>query len=215
MKYIAFLIIIVISLSCQEKPSHSTSNKPILDTANVYKDLEIQIDSTKDKEWKKNMIAIKKWMIEDPSRTYLNSIKFKVNGISVYAFSKENIEKSFGKPIKYFEPNYECGFLSSSEQDEKYYSYQYNGILLTGNDEQNYVVEELDFSQFDFKKYTVEINGSAIDNNTTVEQLRVILKDNFKLNENNTIFLHDVGDDNFEVEFKDNKISKIQYWSPC
>jgi hypothetical protein len=44
-----------------------------------------------------------------------------------------------------FEPNYECGFVSSQEQSTKYYAMEYNKVSFIGNPKENYIINRVKF----------------------------------------------------------------------
>ena len=65
-------------------------------------------------------------------------------GLNLFSTKTEIIEK-LGNPNKTFEPHYECGFLSSGEQGKDYFTLEYNKIKFTGNENEKYVLEQINF----------------------------------------------------------------------
>ena len=60
-----------------------------------------------------------------------NLIKYK--GLN-FLSTKAEIENKLGTPKKTFEPNYECGFLSSDWQGVEIITLDYNSVKFTGNE---------------------------------------------------------------------------------
>lgn len=71
-----------------------------------------------------------------------NLIKYK--GLGLYS-PKSEIIQTLGESIKYFEPKYDCGFLSESEQTLKFYSLDYSNVKFTGNIKDQFLIELINF----------------------------------------------------------------------
>lgn len=136
----------------------------------------------------------------------------KLNGLPISNISKKQISHKIGTPLEVTTPNYDCGFLSSSETGNTYYCLQYIGFWFTGNDTEGYILEELDFTK---SNAVVTFNEKIVTKNTTIVQLGAILSENITLGKNNEIILKFNTDDNYHLVFKDNKLLKMYYWSPC
>src|SRR5690606_19588772 len=67
----------------------------------------------------------------------------KYNGLNFLSTKFEIIEK-LGQPEKSYDPNYECGFLSTESQDGEYLTLDYGKIKFTGNEKELYVLEQVD-----------------------------------------------------------------------
>jgi hypothetical protein len=135
---------------------------------------------------------------------------FKIDGLYFIA-NKEDIIKKFGKPIKIFRPNYECGFFSDNEQsDGPYYSLQYAYLKFTGN-KLDYQLEEVLFSQKMKNKITYK--NQVLSYKTTKKEFEKIF--GVKLDENEIILRYRNADDALLFSFINGFLAKIDYWSPC
>jgi hypothetical protein len=153
-----------------------------------------------------------------------NTTDLTVNGVPFHT-SKATILKTFGKPIKQFKPQYECGFLSAEEQGEIFYSLQYKGVKWTGNKKSKYVMEELFFTKG--PKYVVVLSGKKLSGQTSLSDF--IKLSGVKQDAIHTItpnqypdrvttyvdFYQNNSDDKFIFNFIDDKLYSIEYWSPC
>ncbi|UCS95375.1 hypothetical protein KZP23_10350 [Echinicola marina] len=97
-----------------------------------------------------------------------------LNGIPLSA-TKSAIQKQFGVPINTVRPDYECGFLSSDEQGEVFYSMEYDGFKWTGNEKSSYVLDELKMEKADSLKLVFQ--GQIIDQNTTSTTFLALAED--------------------------------------
>ncbi|WP_186757513.1 hypothetical protein [Echinicola salinicaeni] len=147
-----------------------------------------------------------------------------LNGIPQSA-TKSAIQKQFGAPINILTPNYECGFLSSDEQGEVFYSMEYDGFKWTGNEKQNYVLDELKMEKA--AGLILVFQGQIIDQNTTSTTF-LALADDLEISV-------DVGanawsidkemevisiivwlvDDAYNFYFVNDRFNFLEYWSPC
>ncbi len=137
-----------------------------------------------------------------------------INSLAIDAVSKEQIIAQFGNPLQTTQPDYDCGFLSSSENETTFYSLQYKGFWFTGNKDKNYVVEEIDFLQLE-PSISVTINGKKVSKNTSIAAIEAILETKLMQNKDNEIILSDAADDNYHLVFKNNMLCRMYYWSPC
>lgn len=228
------LILLIVFVNCNNKDKEKQNNliqkndidsvsllssKEIIieyDTLEVYKDLNAKIDSTTNLEWKSSMLYAKNNIKNKDYIAFANFDKITLNGKSIYfGFERNEILKLYGKPIKEYDPKHECGFLTpNTDEDLPYNSLEYKNVIFTGNDEEKYIVVEIDFTLFDFSKNELMINGFIINNASTIHDLRKILKKNLNIRDNK-IVLNDSSDDQFTIKFKDNKITSLYYWSPC
>jgi len=143
--------------------------------------------------------------------------KIKFKGLNFYS-SKKEIIKKFGKPVKIYEPNYECGFLSNDEQGIIYYTLEYKKVKFTGNKKEKFVLEEINFKND--KKIFLEYGKYKFSNKTTIKDLILIfgtkIKDQIKNRINTHFMLFQKGADDGIIFFlKDGKLIRIEYWSPC
>jgi hypothetical protein len=161
-----------------------------------------------------------------------NSDDLKINGVRFYAVNKKTILKVFGKPIKKFDPHYECGFLSD-EQGEAFYTLEYKSLKWTGNTKSGYLMENLLIQPN--ASYHITYNGRSLSSHTTIKEFIALTgvhttrietglgnpTDLLKLFKNpnlktNSVELQDKGaDDKYIFYFFHGQLCKIEYWSPC
>ena len=146
---------------------------------------------------------------------FLNQKLLTVNGISFFS-TKEQIIDKFGNPEQTYEPKYECGFLSSEEQGKKFYSLVYSGIKFTGNEYDNYLIEEIDFT----KNGSLQLNYGEINLNSipTIEKLAQVLGLESEIENPEDKMLRayfENSEDAVFFIFKNGRLIKLDYWSPC
>lgn len=142
---------------------------------------------------------------------------FNFDGLKFYS-SKEQILAKLGKPNRIFEPNYECGGLSSDWQGVKYFTLDYGFVKFTGNEKEKYVIEELSFTN---DETTIFYGKYKLSNQTSLEQLveifgRQVLK-NFRegIKNGGFIIFSSKSDNGIRFEIEKGNLMKIQYWTPC
>ena len=118
-----------------------------------------------------------------------------------------------GKPERIFEPKYECGFLSEDEQGRKFFTLEYPELKFTGNEADKYLIEEINFSAN--QEIQVMYNGQVIFGNMAIEKLSAVLGVDFESNSVGKLIHFEGADDGFVFQFKDGKLIKVSYWSPC
>lgn len=144
-----------------------------------------------------------------------NLIKF--NGLSLNS-PKELIIKEMGEPEKIFEPNYECGALSSDTQNKKFYTLQYSNVKFTGNEDEDYYIDYLKFE--DNSPVVLKYGHYDLNCETGLSLLAVIFGkeviEDFEEDPNGgIIILKKGGIDGIRLEIKDGKLLSFEYWTPC
>jgi len=140
----------------------------------------------------------------------VDGFSFRIDGMS-FTLKREVILKKFGKPLKVFEPNYECGFLSESEQGKKYYSLVYKHFKFTGNNKEGYLLEEILLEPALPNKVTFK--SKALSHKTTVKEFEAIF--GVKISGSEKVLYNKGADDAFVFTFIKGRLVKIEYWSPC
>ena len=139
----------------------------------------------------------------------VNYKDFKIDGLN-FITKKGDVIKKFGKPVRIFQPGYECGFLSEGQPGGTYYSLQYAYIKFTGNT-LNYQLEEVLFNPKMRSKITYK--NQALSHQTTIIEFEKIF--GVKVSENEVTMFHENADDALVFSFVGGLLSKITYWSPC
>ena len=141
----------------------------------------------------------------------------KYNGLNFYSTKAEIIQK-VGKPKKTYDPNYECGFLSTDSQDGEYLTLDYGKIKFTGNKKELYVLEQVDLEndnsiiiKYGNRNLTCETNLSEL-----TEIFGKVFSEHFENEINGAIVLfQEKSDDGIRIWIKNGKLVRFEYWSPC
>lgn len=139
------------------------------------------------------------------------------NGLHFYS-TKTDIIKRLGKPKSTYEPDYECGFLSSDWQGTKYFTLDYEKVKFTGNKKELYLIELVDFENDNsiILKYG---NYNLTCETRLTDLIRIFgkeLKKSFDKNSNGSIIIfRQKGDDGIRIKIKKGKLTRFEYWSPC
>ncbi|MCB0844998.1 MAG: hypothetical protein KDE26_17230 [Bacteroidetes bacterium] len=152
------------------------------------------------------------FLIKTSFAQQINPNLITLNGLPFFSTQSQILEK-MGPPAKIFEPKYECGFLSEEEQGRKFFTLKYPGLPFTGNETDKYLIEEIDFSAN--SEIQLMYNGQAIFANMTIEKLSAVFGVDFEPNSVEKLIYFERADDGFVFQFKDGKLIKISYWSPC
>ena len=139
------------------------------------------------------------------------------NGLDFYSTKTEIIE-TFGQPQKIYEPNYDCGFLSTYSQGEKYLTLDYGKIKFTGNESELYVLEKVNLQKNNSisLKYGNHKLTYETDLNKLIEIFGTELQDKFKDDKNGKVVIfRKKADDGILIEIKNGKLIRFEYWSPC
>lgn len=145
----------------------------------------------------------------------LEKIEFRGLG---FCSSEEMIIENLGDPEKVFEPDYECGYLSAEEQNKKIYTLDYKDFRFTGNNTENYVIDEICFNN---EAVVLNYLNYQIDSGTTIHKLAEIFGQSSFPNlrsDSGVVIIPNKDrneEDGFEFEFKNGKLVCMRYWSPC
>lgn len=132
--------------------------------------------------------------------------------------SKEKIIEKLGTPKTVLEPNYECGFLSSEEQNKSFYTLDYNDFKFTGNDNDSYVLDEINFEN---NPVVLSYSSHQLNSKTDINTLAKIFGMDAFLNlpsDTGVVIVpnkNKVQEDGYGFEIKNGKLISIHYWSPC
>ncbi|MFD0933300.1 hypothetical protein ACFQ0R_11890 [Psychroflexus salinarum] len=132
--------------------------------------------------------------------------------------SKEKIIEKLGGPQAVYEPNYECGFLSAEEQNKPFYTLDYNEFKFTGNDNESYVLDKINFET---RPVVLTYSGHQINSKTDINTLAKIFSMDAFLDlpsDTGVVIIpnkNKVQEDGYGFEIINGKLISIHYWSPC
>jgi hypothetical protein len=139
------------------------------------------------------------------------------NGLNFHSTKLEIIEK-FGQPEKSYDPNYECGFLSTESQDGEYLTLDYGKIKFTGNEKELYVLEQVDLEND--SSIIIKYGNENLTCETDLTKLIEIFGDGLAKHFENgldgaIVIFHEKADDGIRLSIKNGKLIQFEYWSPC
>ncbi|RZT00062.1 hypothetical protein [Aquimarina brevivitae] len=144
--------------------------------------------------------------------------KIQFRGLHFFS-TKSQIIKTLGNPNQEFEPQYDCGGLSEAWQGAKYYTLKYQNVKFTGNNNEKYLIEEVDFKNE--SSVVLLYEDHILNRETTVEELVELfgrqIKEQINQGQGNGQFtvLHEIRDDGIILETKDGKLIRFRYWTAC
>jgi hypothetical protein len=144
----------------------------------------------------------------------LDKVKFKGLGLET---TKKIIIEKFGQG-KRIETNYECGFFALDNSKAPYYQLVFNDFKFIGSDKDKFYLHIVDF---DLKgKIKIDYGDKILNGLTTkdefIEMFGEIAKKHFDNPDNQAIILiADGRDDGARFTFKDGRLVKSEYWTPC
>ena len=142
-------------------------------------------------------------------------IKFRGLGFSL---TKETVIKSFGQP-KIIHTNYECGFYDNSQPGGPYYQLAFSNFNYIGSDKEPFILQTVTFDHSGKTKLQYgnkELSGLT-RKSVFIEIFGEVAKKHFKENPDDDLILlrSTYGDDGAMFIFKDGRLIKYEYWSPC
>ena len=152
--------------------------------------------------------------------SFAQSVNFdliKFNGLNFHS-TKSEIIKKLGEPTKTYDPNYECGFLSTDSQDGEYLTLDYGKIKFTGNEKELYILEQVDLENDNsiIIKYGNRNLTCETDLKELIEIFGDVLAKHFEKKINGAIVVfQEKADDGIRISIKNGKLIRFEYWSPC
>jgi len=138
----------------------------------------------------------------------------KYNGLNFLSTKFEIIEK-LGQPEKSYDPNYECGFLSTESQDGEYLTLDYGKIKFTGNEKELYVLEQVDLENDSL--IIIKYGNENLTCKTDLTKLIEIFGDGLAKHFGNElngaiVIFQEKGDDGIRLSIKNGKLIQFEYW---
>lgn len=148
---------------------------------------------------------------------YIDVDLIRYKGLSFYT-TKSAITKVLGKAEKIYDPNYDCGFLSTAIQEGEFQTLDYGSIKFTGNEQELYLLELVDMENDD--SIVVKYGDRNLSCETTLSELIEIFGASFakqfgEQKEGSIKLFHEKADDGIRVSIKNGKLIRLEYWSPC
>jgi hypothetical protein len=145
----------------------------------------------------------------------LKNMKFK--GLE-FSTTKENIIKAFGEGKK-VEADYECGFFTNDQERGPYYRLVYVDFDYIGSDKDKFFLHHVTFDTTE--KMKIDYGGKEISGQTTRGEFIKIFGDKIRAYferypDKDSILIYSKGSDDGAIfTFKNNKLTKFEYWTPC
>lgn len=144
----------------------------------------------------------------------LDRVKFQ--GLGLKTTKKVIIEK-FGQG-KRIETNYECGFFTNDSPGGPYYQLVYTDFTFVGSDKEEFYLQSVDFDMNG--KIKLNYGDKVLNGRTTKEEFIKIfgdtVKQHFANSDNKAIVLIATDrDDGARFTFKDGRLVRFEYWTPC
>jgi len=149
---------------------------------------------------------------------FLNLISIKAVN---FFTTREELIRCLGKPDSIVNPHYECGGFSEDWQQTVFLQYYYGGFNYIGSEEL-YQIETINFDQD--STILLYYKDFIFSGQTKIDQLSQIFPTSFK---NRTVkngdpdqeiirlLLYPPSDDIVFFYFKNGRLFKLKYWSPC
>ena len=141
----------------------------------------------------------------------IDSISFEDISFSTLGFysSPDKIKSVLGEPLRIEEPKYECGFLSSDEQQKTFISLIYPHVKFTGAQNGLYILEEIRFDDPNVKLRFGETVMSGASHKSEIMNMFGLSGDLKSLDR--FLVRSDSGDDGLMVLFKNERLVEIHY----
>ena len=128
------------------------------------------------------------------------------------------IIKKLGEPKKTYDPNYECGFLSTDSQDGEYLTLDYGKIKFTGSEKELYILEQVDLEND--SSIIIKYGNESLNCETDLTKLIEIFGDGLAKHFGNkldgaVVIFREKADDGIRLSIKNGKLIQFEYWSPC
>jgi len=142
--------------------------------------------------------------------------KIKFNGIGFIA-SKQTIIKTFGQP-KIVDTDYECGFFTNEQPGGPYCQLVYTDFNYIGSEKENFCLQKVNFDPKG--KVIIKYGDKELNGLTTVEQFCKIIGDTcdniFPNPDRDSVLVYsNDSDDGAIFTFKNGRLLKFEYWTPC
>jgi len=143
--------------------------------------------------------------------------KIKFRGVD-FISTKEKVIKSFGLP-KRVDTNYECGGFSNDQPGGPFYQFVYTGFNYIGSDSVDFFLENV---SFDLKgQIRMKYGENELSGQTSKEDFINIFFGKVRrpfeelLNEDSILLYSINSDDGAIFTFRNGRLLKFEYWTPC
>ena len=144
----------------------------------------------------------------------LKKIKFK--GLE-FSTTKQTIIKTFGQS-KIVDTDYECGFFTNDQPGGPYYQMVYPEFTYIGSDKEKFYLQQVNFDSKG--QIIIKYGDKDLSGLTTVEQFCKIIGDTsdniFQKPDRDSVLIYSKdSDDGAIFTFKNGRLIKFEYWTPC
>ncbi len=144
----------------------------------------------------------------------LDKVKFKGFGLKT---NKAAITEKFGEG-RQVETNYKCGFFASDLSGGPYYQLVYNDFNFIGSDKEEFYLQSVDFDPNG--KMKLNYADKVLNGRTTKEEFIKLFGDTVKKHFDNPdnkeiVLISTDRDDGARFTFKDGRLLRFEYWTPC
>ena len=144
----------------------------------------------------------------------LDKVKFKGLGLKT---TKKVITEKFEQGRR-VETNYECGFFASDLPGGPYYQIVYTDFTFIGSDKEGFYLQSVDFDPNG--KMKLNYSDKVLNGRTTKEEFIKMFGDTVKQHFDNPdnkaiVLIATDRDDGARFTFKDGRLVRFEYWTPC
>jgi hypothetical protein len=144
----------------------------------------------------------------------LDKVKFKGLGLKT---TKKIITDKFGQGRR-VETNYDCGFFASDLPGGPFYQVVYTDFAFIGSDKEGFYLQNVDFDLNG--KIKLNYLDKVLNGRTTKEEFIKLFGDTVKKHFDNPdnkeiVLISTDRDDGARFIFKDGRLVRFVYWTPC
>ena len=144
----------------------------------------------------------------------LDKVKFKGLGLKT---TKKIITDKFGQGRR-VETNYDCGFFASDLPGGPFYQVVYTDFAFIGSDKEGFYLQNVDFDLNG--KIKLNYLDKVLNARTTKEEFIKLFGDTVKKHFDNPdnkeiVLISTDRDDGARFIFKDGRLVRFEYWTPC
>ncbi|HAC23775.1 MAG TPA: hypothetical protein DCE81_02545 [Cytophagales bacterium] len=134
-----------------------------------------------------------------------------------FSTPKQAIVEIFGQ-AEIIHTDYQCGFFTNDQPGGPYYQMVYTGFKYIGSDQEDFYLQQVDFNTGG--QLILSYRDMKLSAETTVEEFCRIVGDSchdvFRKPVFDSVLLYSKGSDAGAIfTFKDGRLLRFEYWTPC